>query len=177
MQEKDNQKYGYLLQDSATLHRQYFREMVKLLGIWVLYRAPKQGKTYTTYAEIDTNYEPPKKIGVIFDQHPQQQTLRKMGWASELQDQASIIHVDYDLPGLQQGALFIIPSGLDDGQARLFRVVRLQTSMVYPASIACEIIPEYENTFNPVEKYDYQNSSFNLLHRDDEEEDYVGNSI
>lgn len=143
---QDN-RYGKLLHPEIKMHRQWFREMVKLLGIYVLYRAPKKEKKYTTYAEIDVNYEPPIKIGCIFDEHPTQQTLKKMGWMSELQDNSSIIHVDYDLPHLQQGSIFIIPSGLDDGKARIFRVVKMTTSMIYPASIACEIVPEYIDSF------------------------------
>ena len=71
-----------------------------------------------------------------------------MGWMSELDENSSFIHVDYDLPNLQQGSMFIVPSGLDDGNGRLFRVVKMATSMVYPASITCEIVPEYTNAFD-----------------------------
>lgn len=162
------QKYGQLLTPDIKLNRQYFREMVKLLGIYVLYRAPKSSKSYTTYAELDNCFEQPILTGCIFDEHPTQQTLKKMGWVSELQENASIIHVDYDLPGLQQGALFIIPSGLDNAEGRLFRVSRLTNSIVYPASITCEIVPEWGNTFVPETSYDFSHSSMNLI---DEEED------
>ena len=37
-------KYGTLLTPDAKLHRQWFKEMVKLLGINVIYRAVKEGK-------------------------------------------------------------------------------------------------------------------------------------
>lgn len=156
-----NQKYGQLLHGDIKIHRQYFREMCKLLGIYVLYRAPKKGKSYTTYGEIDSNYEEPKLIGCIFEDHPNQQTLRKLGWMSELQDNSSIIHVDYDLEGLQQGALFIIPSGLDDGKGRLFRIVKMVNSIVYPAAITCEIVPEYIDTFD--DKFEYNKDTQNVL--------------
>lgn len=143
----ENQKYGKLLTPDIKIHRQYFREMIKLLGIRVLYRAPKPGKTYTTYREIDASYENPIMIGCIFDEHPTQQTLKKIGWVSELNENSSFIHVDYDLEGLQQGALFIVPSGLDDGKGRLFRVVKMVNEIVYPSSITCEIVPEYTDNF------------------------------
>ena len=161
-------KYGLLLTPNIKLHRDYFKEMVKLLGIQVQYRAVKPGKKYTTYAELDTNFEEPVMEGVIFDEHPTQQTLKKMGWMSELQESSSIIHVRYDLPNIQQGALFIIPSGLDDGKGRMFRVVKLTNSIVYPASITCELVPEYENTFDE-SLHDHTYTSFNLL---EEEEGY-----
>ena len=135
-------KYGTLLTPDIKLHRKYFSEMVKLLGICVIYRSPKKDKHWTQYSEVESNYNPPILVGCIFEEHPTQQTLRKMQWVSELQENASIIHIPYDLPNIQQGALFIVPSGLDDGKGRLFRVTRLTNSIVYPASITCEIVPE-----------------------------------
>lgn len=146
----ENQKYGDLLHQDIKIFRQYFRECVKLLGIRVLYRAPMPDKQYTTYAEIDSNYMPPIMVGCIFDEYPTQKTAKKMGWVAELSENSSFIHVDYDLPGLQVGALFIIPSGLDDGKARIFRVVNMATSIIYPASIICEIIPEYIDNFEKI---------------------------
>lgn len=167
----EDNKYGILLHPSIKLHRRYFKEMVKLIGIYVYYFPPKpESKHYTTYGELEANYNNAMKIGVIFDEHPTQTTLKKMGWVAELQENSSIIHVDYDLPGLQQGAMFVIPSGLDDGKGRLFRVVRLTNSIVYPASIACELVPEYQDNFIPETSYDYENTSFNLLNREDEAE-------
>lgn len=145
-----SQKYGQLLTPDIKIHRQYFREMCKLIGIKVLYRAPKIDKSYTTYREIEASYEEPILVGCIFDEHPSQQTLKKIGWVSELNENSSFIHVDYDLPGLQQGALFIVPSGLDDGKGRLFRVVKMVTEIVYPSSVTCEIVPEYEDDFESV---------------------------
>lgn len=165
-----NNKYGVLLGSDLKLFRKYFEELVRLQGIQVIYRAPKPDKHYTTYAEIDSNYYSPKLVGVIFDEYPEQTTLKKMGWASELQESPSIIHVAYDLDNIQQGALFIVPSAIDNSEGRLFRVVEMKTSMIYPASIACKIVPEYVNTFN-TSSYDYKHTSLNLL---SEEKDNVG---
>ena len=160
--------YGLLLnKNNIELHRNYFNEMAKLLGVRVIYRAPKPSKTYTTYSEIESNYELPKPIFCIFDEHPNQQTLKKLGWISELQESPSLISVSYDLEGLQQGALFIIPSAIEEAKGRLFRVTKLFTTMIYPASITCEIVPEYIDTYEPALN-DFSASSFNLLN--DEEE-------
>lgn len=156
-------KYGLLLNDNIKLHRSYFNEMVKLLGIQVIYRATLPNKHYTTYAEIESNYDQPMLVGCIFDEHPTQQTLKKMGWVAELQQNSSIIHVSYDLPNLQQGCLFIVPSGIDNAKGRLFRVVSMSNSIVYPASVSCEIVPEYEDTFIPETNYDYTHSTDNLI--------------
>ena len=89
-----------------------------------------------------------------------------MGWVSELQETSSIIHVPYDLEGLQKGALVVLPSGLDDGQGRLFRVETVSNIMIYPASIACELVPEFENTFND-SSYNHAHDSLNLLNREE----------
>lgn len=141
--------------------------MTALIGIKVVYRAPRPDKHYTTYSEIKANYFDPIVVGCIFDEHPTQQTLKKMGWVSELQESASIIHVPYDLPRLQQGALFIIPSGIDSATGRLFRVSKLTNGMIYPASMTCEIVPEYENTFEN-NQMDYTKTDFNLLNNEEE---------
>jgi len=41
--------------------------MTHLIGIYVHYRYPKKGKRWTTYAELNSNYEEPIKIGCIFE--------------------------------------------------------------------------------------------------------------
>lgn len=140
--------------------------MVRLIGIQVVYRAPRKDKHWTSFAEIESNYQPSIVIGCIFDEHPTQQTMKKIGWVSELQRDSSIIHIAYDTPDIQQGSLFIVPSGLDDGKGRLFRCVKLTNSIVYPASIACEIVPEYEDTYQNTNN-DFMHSSFNLLNEED----------
>jgi hypothetical protein len=167
MTEELKTKYGILLRPDIKLQRQYFKEMCKLIGINCIYRAVRPGKKYTNYAELDTNFEKPILLGCIFDEHPTQQTLKKIGWVSELQESSSIIHVPYDTPNIQQGCIFTLPSGLDDGKGRLFRLVKLSNIMVYPASMACEIVPEYENTYHNALN-DFSENSFNLL----QEEEY-----
>ena len=159
-------RYGRLITPDIKLHRKWFDEMVRLIGIQVVYRAPRKDKHWTSFAEIESNYQPSIVIGCIFDEHPTQQTMKKIGWVSELQKDSSLIHVAYDTPDIQQGALFIVPSGLDDGKGRLFRCVKLTNSIVYPASIACEIVPEYEDTYQNTNN-DFMHSSFNLRNEED----------
>ena len=160
MEQKDT---GILLnKHNIELHRKYFEQMVKLIGIQVLYRALKPNEVYDDFGELDDHFECPIVVGCIFDEHPNQWTLKKMGWVTELQQDASIIHVPYDTPNLRDGCAFIIPSGLDHSKGRLFRVVRMSTIAVYPASIACEIAPIYENNFDRGQLQHIDND-FNLL--------------
>ena len=164
----DQRQYGLLLSEKdILLQRKYFTEMCTMLGVRVIHRAPRAGKTYTMYAEIDTNYFEPELAWCIFEEHPTQRTMKKLGWNSELSETASLISVPYDLKGLQQGSLFIVPSAFDKTKGRLFRVVEISGIMIYPASLTCKLVPEFENT---VEKssMQHQHSSFNLLNREED---------
>ena len=163
-------KYGMLLTPEIKLHRKYFLEMAKLLGIQFIYKAPLPGKTFDEHGDLNANYYPGQVVFGIFQDHPDQKTLKKMGWVAELQENSSIIHVPYDLPNLQVGALFIIPSGIDKAEGRVFRVISMQNIMVYPASITCEIAPEYEDIDEPILHEDFTQSTTTLL-IDNEEDD------
>lgn len=163
-----NENYGLLLNErDIKLQRKYFDEMCTMLGIKVIHRAPRVGKSYTTYSEIDSNYFEPAITGCIFEEHPTQRTMKKLGWNSELSETASIISVPYDLKGLQQGSLFIIPSAFDKTQGRVFRVTEITGIMIYPCSLTCKLVPELENTFTP-NTYLHKTNSFNLLNREED---------
>lgn len=162
----EDQKYGLLLTKDIKLHRLWFSEMVKLQGIQVIYRAPKKDKHWTNFTEIESNYQCPELVGCIFEEHPTQKTMKKLGWDSELQTEASLISVPYDLHDIQTGALFIIPSGIDNSSGRLFRVTELSVGIVYPASITCKIVPEWEDGYTPTQDQ-YKHKSFTLLNSED----------
>ena len=97
IQIKDEDRYGILLSPDIKLFRNYFDELVRLQGIKVIYYAPRPDKHYTTYAEISSNYQEPDLVGVIFQDHLDQKSAKKMGWNAELQEDAAVIHVPYDL--------------------------------------------------------------------------------
>jgi hypothetical protein len=165
-----NANYGLLINKDIKLHRLYFKQMVKLLGINCQYYAPLLNKHFDSLGDLRTDYAPAETVGCIFQDHPDQKTLKKMGWVAELQEGSSIIHVPYDLKGLQIGALFSIPSGLDNAEPRLFRVISMQNIMVYPASIACEIAVEYESSDELSLTQDFSDHNFTVL-VDHEEDD------
>lgn len=164
-----NSSYGLLLnQKDILLQRSYFNELVTLIGVQVQHRAPKKDKHYTTYAEIQSNYLEPETVGCIFEEHLDQKTMKKLGWNSELTSDAAVICVPYDLQGLQKGSLFYLPSAFDNTKSRLFRVTELSSIMIYPASITCKLVPEFENTFS-ANLYDHKRNSFNLLRTEEDE--------
>lgn len=155
--------YGKLINQDIKLHRSWFKQMTKLLGINCIYRAPLSGKTFDLHGDLQASYQPGIVVGCIFQDHPDQKTLKKMGWVAELQEGSSIIHVPYDLHDLQVGALFIIPSGIDKAQGRVFRVISMQNTMIYPASIACEIAPEYFDADEKTLTRDFSKTNFTTL--------------
>ena len=159
-----DKKYGMLVTPDIKLHRSWFEEMLKLHGIQVKVKAPREAnKHYTLNGELETNYNDWFDTGCIFDEYPNQKTMRKLGWFTEGDEDSSLIHLPYDTPGIQQGMLVSIPSGLDTGKDRLFRVVELSNIMVYPASITCRIIPEWEDTVTMSDLHDFTHSTMNML--------------
>ena len=162
--------YGSLLiGNNIKLHRLWFKQMCQLIGVKVIHKAPRKSKNYTNYGEIEGNYEQPVATWCIFEEHPDQQTMKKLGWNSELVGEALIIHVPYDLCGLQQGSLFIVPSGIDNTKGRVFQVVKMTTSIIYPASITCQIVPYYTDEFTRVD-FNHSQHNFSLLNGEDDDE-------
>lgn len=165
-----NTGYGLLLHEKdIKIHRKYFAEMTNLIGIKCIFYAPRPGKHWTTYGEIETNFYTPVVVGAIFNEHLDQKTMKKLGWVSELNEQVSAISVSYDLENLQVGAMFVVPSGIDGAEGRFFRVIEINNIAIYPASITCRLVPEYENTFSD-DSYIHEETSMNLLNREDDDE-------
>lgn len=160
----NNGKFGILYNKDLLILRKQFKEACRLIGMPnVIYKAPLPGKTFDGHGDLDTDYFPGEQIGCMFHEHPDQQTIKKVGWVAELQEGSSLIEVPYDTPHLQVGALFIIPSGLDGAEGRVFRVIKMQNIMLAPISITCEIAPEYEDIDEPVNHNNFTKDNFTLL--------------
>ena len=168
----DNRDTGLLLnKKNIQLNRFHFKQMVKLLGINVLYRAPRpEAKSHDLHGELDSLYYEPIVVGCIYNEHTEQKTMKKLGWNAEREETTPVIHVQYDLPGLQAGALFIIPSGLDNAEGRVFKVLDMSYVPVYPASIACKLGPVMKNDFQRSQREDFTQQNMNLLDFDKEED-------
>lgn len=168
---------GILLIDkNIKLHRTWFKQMCSLIGINVDYYVPLD-KEYSEYGELHPDYRGrPIVVGCIYDEHPTQKTMRKLGWNAELADTSVVIHVPYDLKGLQAGCRFDLPAGIDGAPPRQFKVLRMSNIAAYPASVACELGPVLVNAFvdrkpcgcepplvpeDPIN--DFSESTFNLL--------------
>ena len=164
-----NKNYGLLNQVDVKLQRKYFNEMVNLRGVFCQYQYPLSNKNYTDQGELRSNYSEPQTVGCIFNEHLDQKTTKKMGWNSELDTEATVISVPYDLEDLQVGCLFELPSAFDNSPGRLFRVVEMSAIPAYPASISCRVVPEYESIMSDADTKSFTSSNFNLLNEEDEE--------
>ena len=162
--------YGSLLTPDIKLHRRWFKEMARQYGYTVVYKAPiVDDKHYNLMGEYETKFQPPIQVRCIVEEHPTARTTKKLGWNAEQLQDGIIIHVPYDLQDLQVGALFVVPSPFDNSKGRVFRVQELSSIMIYPASIACLLIPEYESTHDK-SLDDYSKSNFNLIVEEDEDD-------
>ena len=168
----ENKDTGLLLnKKNIELNRFYFKQSLKLYGINVLYRVPrKDQKQYDLHGELDALYNEPIIVTCIYNEHTDQKTMKKLGWNAERDETTPVIHVPYDTPELQAGCLFEIPSGLDNTQARVFKVLELSAAPIYPASIACKLGPMLRNELPKSQIVDFNKTNFNLL-RDDDDED------
>ena len=156
-------RQGLLINRDTLLQRNYFREMCRLRGFESQYKFPLRDKDYSTQGELISRYSEPQPVWCILNDITDQKTARKLGWNAEQLDSLLLLSVPYDLPELQVGALFTVPSAVDDGEDRLFRVIEMSTVQVYPASVTCRIAPEYETEVEKTEVKDFTTTSFNLL--------------
>lgn len=163
--------FGVLYGNDILIKRQQFKEATRFLGMpGVKYFEPLEGKTFDGHGDLDSDYKKPELIGCFFHEHPDQKTMKKVGWVAELQEGSSLIEVGWDTPNLQVGALFEIPAGIDFAEPRIFRVIAMQNIMLYPVSITCEIAPEWEDLEVSNTVTDFSQDNFNYL-VDNEEDD------
>ena len=158
----DNKDTGLLLSETnLKLQRRYFMEMTRLKGINVIYRAPRKDKHYNGYGELMSFYQDPEVVGCIA-------RCVAQGYFTALSEDNAVIHVPYDLHDLQKGALFIVPSAIDRAKGRVFRVERMSTTTMFPASIACEIAPVLDSTFQR-DSLHHDTNNFSLLPEEGED--------
>lgn len=161
---------GLLVDDDAKIFRGFFKEMAKLRGIRCKYQYVLPGKDYTIYSELKATYSEEVLADIVFEEMPTQRTLRRHGWFSEdkKDDTPYIAHVSFDLPYLQKGCLFWVPSGAT-GVHKPFRVEDISTVIEFPASLTVKLAP-YIQDKNHSSVDSYQSSNTNYL-RTEEGED------
>ena len=70
--------FGRLITPDTKLQRQYFKQMVDLIGVYALFGSPIH-KDYTQQGELLSKYNSPVRVGCIFSDHIDQTTAKKLG--------------------------------------------------------------------------------------------------
>lgn len=160
---------GQLFSKDATIYRKFFKEQAKLLGIHVEYRYPIDMEFTTHAQENPKGYSEPQEVDIIFDSSPKLSTLRKLGWVSEdKSDKPYLIQAPFDIPNLQKGCLFILPSPEPLSESRVFKVVDIQVDQVMPDSWYCHVAPKLEEQYAIKTEEDYKDQSYSFLRIDED---------
>lgn len=130
-----------IIQNDALMYRRWAEEQLEMYGVSAQYYQIKPHHSFTSAGELAANYYDPTPAKIFFDQVPKITTLKKLGWVTELDQQASLINVLFTTPGISVGCLYDIKDPLTPDRGRLFRVTKLQTGILYPAYVTCQIVP------------------------------------
>lgn len=135
---------GLLNRADSTIFRQYFNEMVKLIGQSVGYQYVVK-QELTIHSEDNSKLSVPIRLDVLFDENPSVDTLNKLGWVSEVNDQKPIIvNMPYNTPNLTVNARVIIESVDGVGRPRVFRVTKIQSDLEFPDAFTCALVPVFD---------------------------------
>lgn len=160
--------YGILITPDAKMHRKWFLEFTRLHGKRALYECPIN-KKYNQVGELECDYGSPIEVGCIYEERPTQKTTRLLGWNSQLQEEASLIHLPYETENLERGGRVIVPSAFDETKGQVFRIITMSAvGDIFPYAISCAIVPVFENKFDQGQ-FDYTNSTLNLLFEEEDD--------
>lgn len=135
---------GLLTRQDTKIFRQYFSEMVKLIGQSVGYQYVVE-KIMTIHSEDNSKLSMPIRLDVLFDENPSVDTLNTLGWTSELNTQQPIVvNVPYNTPKLTIGARMTIESVDGTPRPRVFKVTKIVSDLEFPDAYTCAIVPVFD---------------------------------
>lgn len=135
---------GLLNRKDALNMRGYFNEMVKFIGQSVGYQYIVK-QDWTIHSESNAEYSAPIRIDIIFDENPSIDTLNRLGWVSELNDEKPVIaNLPYNTPNLQVNCRIIIQSVSGTPRPRVFRISKIAEDLEYPDSVVCALVPVFD---------------------------------
>lgn len=135
---------GLLNREDSRIFRQYFKEMVKLIGQSVGYQYIVERK-YTIHSEDNSKLSAPIRMDVLFDENPTVDTLNRLGWVSELNEQKPIIvNMPYDTPNLSVNARLLIESVDGTPRPRVFKITQIESDLEFPDAYTCAAVPIFD---------------------------------
>lgn len=135
---------GLLNRADSVIFRQYFNEMVKLIGQSVGYQYIVK-KEMTIHSEDNSELSVPIRIDVLFDENPTVDTLNTLGWTSELNGQQPIVvNLPYNTPKLTVNARITIESVDGVQRPRVFKITKIVSDLEFPDAYTCAIVPVFD---------------------------------
>lgn len=135
---------GLLNRQDAKIFRGYFSEMVKLIGQSVGYQYVVK-KELTIHSEDNSVLSAPIRIDVLFDENPQVDTLNRLGWVSEINQQKPIvINMPYNTPNLTVNARVTVESVDGVARPRVFKITQIASDLEFPDAFTCAIVPVFD---------------------------------
>lgn len=135
---------GLLNRKDARIFRGYFNEMVKLIGQSVGYQWVVK-REYTIHSEDNSTLSAPIRIDILFDENPQVDTLNRLGWVSELNNEKPIvINMPYNTPNLTINARITIESVDGVARPRVFKITQIVSDLEFPDAYTCAIVPVFD---------------------------------
>ena len=115
----------------------------------------------TIHSEPNIELSDPIQMDIIFNENPTVDTLRKHGWATEINGNLPVIaQLPYDAPGLARYARIIIPPVGNVTRERIFEITAISTFLEYPDCWTVQLAPVYNSL---KEKNDYVDSNNEYL--------------
>lgn len=135
---------GLLNRQDAKIFRQYFSEMVKLIGISVGYQYVVE-RRMTIHSEDNSVLSTPIRLDVLFDENPQVDTLNRLGWVSEINGQKPVVvNMPYNTPNLTVNARVIIESVDGVERPRVFKITQIVSDLEFPDAFTCALVPVFD---------------------------------
>lgn len=135
---------GLLNRRDSLIYRKYFSEMCKLIGISVGYQYITK-KEMTIHSEDNSEFSMPIRLDILFDENPSVDTLNRLGWVSEINNNKPIvINVPYNTPHLTVNARVIVESTDGTPRPRVFRITTIKSDLEYPDAYTCIIAPVFD---------------------------------
>ena len=155
---------GLLNRQDAKIFRGYFNEMVKLIGQSVGYQYVVK-KELTIHSEDNSILSAPIRINILFDENPQVDTLNRLGWVSELNQQKPIvINMPYNTPNLTVNARVTIESVDGVARPRVFKITKIVSDLEFPDAYTCAIVPVF---YQYVQKNQYTLVNHEKINQDE----------
>lgn len=118
--------------------------MSKLIGQSVLYQYVVK-QDMTIHSEDKSELSMPIRIDALFDENPKVDTLKRMGWVIEKNQQKPIIiNLPYNTPKLTVNARITVESVSGVGRPRVFKITSIQSDIEYPDAFTCVLAPVFD---------------------------------